>query len=85
MKLQIQDRNVHSCILCFTVLIKKNKNSNDITECCIMGYKYSIMGTISNYSNKGFSYVKNVLFDSTALTSQWAGIFLCNLRQNYSH
>ena len=34
-----------------------------MTECCIVGYKYSIVGYISIYSNAFFSDVKNVLFD----------------------
>ena len=42
---------------------KKNKSSNDITECCIVGYKYSIVGYISIYSNKDFSSRKNDQFD----------------------
>ena len=41
----------------------KIKNSNDITECCIVRYKYSIVGCISIYSNKDFLSVKNDLFD----------------------
>ena len=52
-KLQIPERNLHT--LCFKVLIKnlnkKKTNSNDITACCIVGYKYSIVGYISIYSN----------------------------------
>ena len=36
----------------------KIKNSNDITECCIVGYKYYIVGYISIYSNKDFSSLK---------------------------
>ena len=35
----------------------------DITECCIVGYKYSIVGYISIYSSKDFSPLKNDLFD----------------------
>ena len=39
------------------------KNSNDFTECCIIGYKYSTVGYISMYSNDDFSSLKNDLFD----------------------
>ena len=35
----------------------------DITQCCIVGYKYSIVGYISINSNKDFSPLKNNLFD----------------------
>ena len=48
-------------VLKFSLNLKK-KNSNDITERCIVGYKYSIMGYISIYSNKYFSSLKNDLF-----------------------
>ena len=34
-----------------------------MTECCNVGYKYSILGYISIYSNKDFSPLKNDLFD----------------------
>ena len=47
----------------FKVLIKNVKKSIDITECCIVGYKYSIVGYISIYSNQDFSPLKNDLFD----------------------
>ena len=33
------------------------------SQCCIVGYKYSIVGYISVYSNKDFSSLKNDLFD----------------------
>ena len=42
---------------------KKIKNSIDITEYCTVGYKYSIVGYISIYSNKDFSPLKNDLFN----------------------
>ena len=49
-------------VLKFSLKFKKKKNSNDITERCIVGYKYSIMGYISIYRNKDFSSLKNDLF-----------------------
>ena len=33
----------------------KQKTSNDITECCIMGYKCNILGCISVYNNEVFT------------------------------
>ena len=42
---------------------QKFKNPNDITECCIVGYKYGIVGYVSTYSEEVFSDVKNFLFD----------------------
>ena len=47
-----------------------------------MGYKYSIVGYISIYSNKDFSRLKNDLFDfQLALLSNKLE-FLCGFRQN---
>ena len=45
----------------FSLKLKK-KNSNAITERCIVGYKYSIVSNISIYSNKDFSSLKNDLY-----------------------
>ena len=44
---------------CIVVVSVQRKNLNDITECCIVGIKYSIMGYISIYSNQDFSSLKN--------------------------
>ena len=54
-------------ILCFKVLIKI---LIDITEYCIVGYKYSIVSYISIYSNKDFSPLKNDLFDLALLSNE---------------
>ena len=53
-----------------------NQNSTDITQCCIVGYKYSIVGYISIYSNKDFSPLKNDLLLSTGITQQRVEIFM---------
>ena len=47
----------------FESFIQKFKNSDDVTECCIVGYKYCIVGFISIYTKWLFFNVKNVLFD----------------------
>ena len=41
----------------------KKYNSNDITECCIVGYEYGLVGFISVYKDEVFSDVENILFD----------------------
>ena len=52
-------RKKYNIFYVFKVSVKNHR----ITECCIVGYKYSIVGYISIYNNKDFLPLKNDLFD----------------------